>query len=315
MKKLNLSGSDITTSNMALGLMRIQDLDDGEIRTLVHTALDAGIDFMDHADVYRREVHQCERRFAEAMRLAPSERDKITIQTKAGIIRDGVPMHMDHSYDHLIAAVEGSLKALATDRIDVWLLHRPDALSQPEEVARAFEDLESTGKVRAFGVSNYTPSQLELLRCHVRQLLVVNQLQLSLTHAPSIAHGLVANMADEPESAGRDGGIIDYCRLHNITIQAWSPFQIGYDRYTSNTFLGSPDHQDLNGVIDRLAAKYCVPPIAVATAWITRHPALMQVILGTTKPERITQAASGSEIPLGRDEWYELYRAAGHRMP
>ncbi|GAA4055108.1 aldo/keto reductase [Actinomadura miaoliensis] len=311
MKTFTLPGTDISAPNVVLGLMRIADKSDEEIRALVRTARDVGIDFVDHADIYGRTTHECERRFAEAMRFTPSERDAVTIQTKAGIVREGP--YYDHSYEHLIATVEESLRALDTDRIDILLLHRPDALVEPEEVARAFDELEAAGKVRAFGVSNHTPGQIELLRRYVRQPIVVNQLQLSITHAPIIAQGLTANIMGEPESVTLDGGgIIDYCRLHDITVQAWSPFQSGI---VDGVFLGAPEHAELNAVIDRLAAEYGVPPIAIATAWITRHPARMQVVLGTTTPERVAGAAQGSDIPLTRPEWYELFRAAGHRIP
>lgn len=311
MKRLVLPGTDITAPNVVLGLMRIWQKTDAEIRTLVGTAREAGIDFVDHADVYGRGPHVCERRFAEAMKLSPSQRDEITIQTKAGVVREGPSI--DLSYEHLISAVDGSLEALGTDRIDILLLHRPDALVEPEEVARALDELETSGKVLAFGVSNHTPRQLDLLRRYVRQPLVVNQLQLSLTHAPIVAQGVVSNMLDEPEAAVLDGGgVIDYCRLHDITIQAWSPFQA---RLLNGVYLGSPDYPELNGVIGRLAAHYDVPPLAIATAWITRHPARMQVVLGTTTPHRVADAAQGSEIPLTRSEWYELFRAAGHTVP
>ena len=311
MKTIRLSGIDRPAPDVVLGLMRIQDLDDDAVRTLVRTARDAGIDFFDHADVYGRDMHGCERRFAEAMRLSPSEREQITIQTKAGIVREGP--YFDFSYEHLIEAVEGSLRALETDYIDILLLHRPDALVEPDEVARAFDELEAAGKVRAFGVSNHTPRQIDLLKKSVRQQLVANQIQLSITHAPSIAQGVAANMQGEQQSVTLDsGGIIDYCRLHDIAIQAWSPFQAGF---FNGVFLGSPDYADLNAVIDRLAAAYDVPPIAIAVAWITRHPAAMQVVLGTTTPERVSGAAQGSDVALTRAEWYELFRAAGHRVP
>jgi len=311
MKTIELTGIDRPAPNVVLGLMRIQDLDDGAVRTLVRTARDAGIDFFDHADIYGDDVHGCERRFAEALQLTPAERAQVTIQTKAGIVREGP--YFDFSYEHITASVEGSLRALDTDYIDILLLHRPDALVEPDEVARAFDDLEAAGKVRAFGVSNHTPRQIDLLKKSVRQPIVANQLQLSITHSPTIAQGVAANMQAEPQSVTLDGGgVVDYCRLHDITVQAWSPFQAGF---FNGVFLGSPDYLELNAVIDRLAAAYDVPPIAIAVAWITRHPAHMQVVLGTTTPERVAHAALGSDIPLTRAEWYELFRAAGYRVP
>ncbi|WP_368497115.1 aldo/keto reductase family oxidoreductase [Herbiconiux sp. A18JL235] len=312
MKSFTLPGTDITAPNIVLGLMRIAEKTDDEVRELVHTARDAGIDFVDHADVYGNPVlHGCERRFAEAMQLTPSERDAVTIQTKAGIVPDGP--YFDFSYEHLIESVEGSLEALQTDRIDILLLHRPDALVEPDEVARAFDELHESGKVRAFGVSNHTPRQIELLKRSVRQPIVANQLQLSITHSPIIAQGVSSNMAGAEQSITLDGGgILDYCRLNDITVQAWSPFQAGF---FDGVFLDAERFPELNAVIDRLAAKYDVPPIAIATAWITRHPAQMQVVLGTTTPQRVTDAAQGSDIPLTRAEWYELFRTAGHIVP
>jgi predicted oxidoreductase len=309
MKTISLGGNP--APNVVLGLMRIQDKTDDEVRELIATARDAGIDFFDHADVYGSDLHGCERRFAEAMQLTPAQRDEITLQTKCGIVPDGP--YFDYSYEHIISSVEGSLRALDTDRIDILLLHRPDALVEPEEVARAFDELEASGKVRAFGVSNHTPRQIDLLKSAVTQPLVANQLQLSITHAPIVVQGLAGNMQGLDQSLVRDGGgIVDYCRLNDITVQAWSPFQAGF---FNGVFLGSPDYPELNAVIDRHAAAYDVPAIAIATAWITRHPADMQVVLGTTSPERVAGAALGSDIPLTRAEWYELVRAAGYRVP
>nr|WP_281728290.1 aldo/keto reductase [Cellulomonas denverensis] len=301
---------DIQAPNVVLGLMRIAEKTDDEIRELLAIARDAGITFVDHADVYGGALHRCESRFAEAMNLSPSERAELTIQTKCGIVREGP--YFDFSYEHIMESVEGSLRALRTDYIDILLLHRPDALVEPDEVARAFDELHAAGKVRAFGVSNHTPGQIELLRASLNQPIVANQLQLSITHAPLVAQGLAANMAAEGQSVNRDGGLLDYCRLHGITVQAWSPFQAGF---FTGTFLGHPEYAELNEVIDTLAARYQVPAIAIATAWITRHPAQMQVVLGTTNPERVAGAAQGSELPLTRAEWYALTRAAGHIIP
>lgn len=310
MKTFTLPGTDMTVPNVVLGLMRIQDKTDEEVRTLVGTARDAGITFLDHADVYGSDLHGCERRFAEALRLTSSEREEFVIQSKAGIVPDGP--YFDFSYEHIVESVNGSLAALGTDYLDILLLHRPDALVEPEEVARAFDELAAAGKVRAFGVSNHTPYQIELLRRYVSQPLVANQLQLSITHAPSVAQGVASNMQALDQSIMRDGGIVDYCRIHDITVQAWSPFQAGF---FDGPFLGSDRYPELNAVIDRLSAQYGVPAEAIAVAWITRHPAQMQVVLGTTTPERVAAAAQGSDLALTRAEWYDLYRAAGYLVP
>ena len=292
-------------------MMRIHDKDEAQIRDLYRTARDAGIDFFDHADIYGGSMHFCEGRFADALGLSTAERGEITLQTKCGIVpADGM---FDFSYEHIVAQVEGSLKALRTDYIDVLLLHRPDALVEPDEVARAFDELSASGKVRAFGVSNHTPRQIDLLRTAVQQPFIANQLQLSMTHAPIIAQGVAANMVGEEQSVVRDGGgVVEYCRINDITIQAWSPFQSGF---FTGVFLGNPEYAKLNAVIDRLAAIHAVTPIGIATAWITRHPANMQVVLGTTTPGRLQEAAAGADLVLSRAEWYELYRAAGHLLP
>lgn len=300
-----------TAPAVIAGMMRIDGKSDAEIRTLYDTARSAGIDFFDHADIYGGAMHVCEQRFAEALALSPAQRDEIVLQTKCGIVPDqGM---FDFSYGHIMTQVDGSLRALNTDRIDVLLLHRPDALVEPEEVARAFDELEASGKVRAFGVSNHTPRQIDLLRSAVNQPLIANQLQLSITHAPIIAQPVAANMAGVEQSTVIDGGgIVEYCRLNDITIQAWSPFQAGF---FTGVFLGNPEYPELNAAINRIADAHGVTPIGVATAWITRHPAGMQVVLGTTTPERVAEAAAGADITLSRAEWYELFRAAGHLLP
>lgn len=311
MKTFTMPGSDIVAPNVVLGLMRIGEKTDAEIQELYATAREVGIDFFDHAAVYGSELHGCEARFANALKLSTEERAGITLQTKVGIVKDGP--YFDFSYDHIIESVDASLRALQTDYIDILLLHRPDALVEPEDVARAFDELLAAGKVRAFGVSNHTPRQIDLLKRYVQQPLIANQVQLSITHAPIIAAGVASNMHGLEQSITLDGGgILDYCRLHDITIQAWSPFQAGF---FTGTFLGDPEYAALNMTLDRLAAAYETTPIAIATAWITRHPANMQVVLGTTNPGRVAEAAQGSEIPLSRAQWYELFRAAGYIVP
>ncbi|GAA1441895.1 aldo/keto reductase [Leifsonia poae] len=309
MKTFTLPGTTLEAPNIILGLMRISKLSDEEVRELVGSARDAGINYLDHADVYGDEPHGCERRFGDAMRLSPSERESWIIQSKVGI-REG---SFDFSKDHILTSVDESLEALRTDHLDVLLLHRPDTLVEPEEVAAAFETLHAAGKVRNFGVSNHTPGQVELLKRFVRQPLVINQVQLSITHAPLIASGIAANMAGLDQSIDRDNGILDYSRLHDITLQAWSPFQ---KAFFDGVFLGDREsYPELNDVIDELAAAYDVPPAAIAVAWITRHPAQMQVVLGTTNPGRVRDSAAGSDIPLTRQEWYRLFTAAGYILP
>jgi len=309
MKTLSLPGTDLPASNVILGLMRIQELSDDEIRELVGAARESGINFFDHADIYGSSRHGCETRFGEAITFSPSEREQVYIQSKVGI-RDG---YFDFSKEHILTSVDESLAALNTDYLDILLLHRPDTLMEPEEVAEAFDQLHSAGKVRHFGVSNQTPGQIELLKRSLNQPLLVNQVQLSITHASLIAQGIAINMAGLDQSIDRDNGVLDYSRLNGMTLQAWSPFQKGF---FDGVFVGDREAlPELNDLLDQLAEKYDVTPTGIAVAWITRHPANIQVVLGTTKPERVRESAAGSEIPLTREEWYGLFRAAGHTVP
>lgn len=307
MRSTSLGTSKIPASNIILGCMRIKDLDDAVIRQLVSTALDEGVTMFDHADIYGGG-HACEERFGSALGWSSSDREQVILQSKCGI-RDG---YFDFSAEHIASSVDETLRALRTDYLDVLLLHRPDALMEPQEIAEAFDSLAASGKVRAFGVSNHSRGQLELLRSVVGQPLVANQLQLSLTHAPIIAEGVALNMADA-QSIDRSGGILDYCRLTATTVQAWSPMRgPGWE----GPFLGDRARfPELNDVVDRLAAEYQVAPEAIATAWITRHPADIQVVLGTTSPDRLRRSIPGSDLPLTRPQWYELFRAAGHIVP
>ena len=309
MKTQSIARTDLSVSAVVLGLMRIAELDDEEIRTLVGAARDAGITMFDHADIYGGERHGSERRFGDAVSFTPAEREQVVVQSKVGI-RDG---YFDFSAEHILTTVDESLAALRLEHLDLLLLHRPDALVEPEEVASAFDALESSGKVRYFGVSNHTPGQIDLLARTVRQPLVVNQVQLSITHAPIIAQGVAANMVRLDQSVDRGLGMLDHARLHDITLQAWSPFQKGF---FDGVFLGDREHfAELNDVLDELAASYGVTPMAIATAWITRHPAGIQVVLGTTNPGRVTDAAAGADVVLTRPEWYRLFTAAGHVLP
>lgn len=309
MKTLTLPNANLEVSNIILGLMRIAPLAGDDIKSLVGASRDAGINFFDHADIYGGEPHECERRFGDAVTFSARERATIAIQSKVGI-RSGF---WDFSKEHILRSVDESLDALKTDYLDILLLHRPDALVEPEEVAEAFDILHDAGKVLNFGVSNHTPGQIELLKRSVSQPLIVNQVQLSITHAPLIAAGVTANMAGLDQSIDRDNGILDYCRLNDITLQAWSPFQKGF---FDGVFLGDREnYAELNDVIEQLARTYDVPPAAIAVAWITRHPAHMQVVLGTTNVEHLQESSAGSDVPLTREEWYRLFTAAGHILP
>ncbi|QII08787.1 aldo/keto reductase family oxidoreductase [Rhodococcoides fascians A25f] len=289
--------------------MRITDLDENQIRRLVDTALDVGVTVFDHADIYGGTPHTCEKRFGDAVKLTPAQRERVYIQSKVGI-REG---WFDFSKDHIVTTVEESLTALGVDHLDTLLLHRPDSLVEPEDVAAAFDELHASGKVLTFGVSNHTPGQIELLKTAVKQPIVFDQVQLSIVHSPLIAAGLTANMSSEDQSIDRDNGLLDYARARGITLQAWSPFQSGS---ASGVFVGDRvNYPELNTALDEIAESHGSTPSAIATAWITRHPANIQVVLGTTNPDRVVEAAAGSDLRLTRQEWYRLFIAAGHTLP
>ena len=308
MKTFTPPHTTLDASNVILGLMRISQLDDAAIRTLVGAARDSGINYFDHADVYGGD-HGCERRFGDAITFTPADRESVIIQSKVGI-RNGF---WDFSKQHILSSVDETLAALRLEYLDVLLLHRPDTLVEPDDVAAAFDALQKAGKVRNFGVSNQTPGQVELLKRSVTQPLAFNQVQLSITHAPLIAQGIAANMAGLDQSIDRDNGILDYARRNDITLQAWSPFQKGF---FDGVFIGDRENYGpLNDALDEIAAAHGVTPTGIAIAWITRHPANMQVVLGTTKPERVVESAAGSDVPLSREEWYRLFTAAGHTLP
>jgi predicted oxidoreductase len=286
--------------------MRINSVGKSGAERLVRTAIDAGANFFDHADVYGDG--ECEEIFAEAVQMSDAVREKIILQSKCGI-RKGVAF--DFSKKHILEAVDGSLKRLRTDYLDVLLLHRPDALVEPEEVAEAFDILQGNGKVRNFGVSNQNPMQIKLLQKFVKQPIVANQLQLSAAYATMISQGLHVNMQDDP-AVNRDGSILDFCRLNDITIQPWSPFQYGF---FGGVFLGDVKFPELNAKIDEIAKKYETSNTAITMAWLLRHPAKMQPVTGTMNPERLKECAKAADIALTREEWYEIYLAAGNILP
>jgi len=311
-KTLELPQTDLTASDVVVGLMRINDMSDEDIRALYSASRDAGVNMFDHAAVYG-EWHGCEERFGAAVTLSPAERAEIVLQTKVGIRPTPNGAYFDFSYEHILESVHESLKALQTDYVDVLLLHRPDALVEPEEVAKAFDELHAAGKVHHFGVSNHTPGQVDLLKKHVRQPLAFNQVQLSITHANVISQGLTANMGGLDQSISRDNDILNYSRINDITLQAWSPFQKGF---FDGVFLGDREqYAELNDVLEEVAAAHGVTPTGIAVAWITRHPAHFQVVLGTTNPQRVRDSAAGSDVELSREEWYRIFTAAGHTVP
>lgn len=304
MRYKNIDG--VSASLIAQGCMRISGLTGTQIDRLIRTDLDGGINFFDHADIYGGGA--CEEKFGDFLRANPSLRGQMLIQTKCGIKKGSY----DFSRAHILSRVDRSLQLLKTDYLDFLLLHRPDALCEPEEVADAFDTLYRAGKVRHFGVSNHNPMQIALLSKYLgSNRICANQLQFSMTNTTMIDAGVHVNMEDAA-AVNRDGGVLDYCRLHDITIQPWSPFQHGF---FEGPFIGNPAYAALNEALERIAAAYGITPTGLAVAWILRHPAKMQPIIGTTSPERVGEICRASDIAITREEWYELYRASGKTLP
>lgn len=304
MKKIPLGKSSLEVSSLSLGCMRMAGLSPADAAATVKAAWESGISFFDHADIYGGG--KSEKVFAKAVHDLGLARDQMHLQSKCGI-RKG---YFDFSKTHILESVDGILSRLQTDYLDVLLLHRPDVLMEPAEVAEAFSVLKTSGKVRHFGVSNQNPLQMAFLQQALDMPLVANQLRFSIAHTPMIDHGLNVNMSDDP-AVDRDGGVLDYCQLHKITVQPWSPMQAG----SGGVFLDHPDYAELNEVLQRIAEDRGVPVSAVAIAWLLRHPAKMQPILGSMTPQRIQDMSRACEVNLTRPEWYEIYRAAENRLP
>jgi len=307
-KKISISA--LNASRIGLGCGRVSTLSVADAQKLVNTALDAGVNFFDHADAYGNG--QSEAIFAEAIGMSPSIRDTIILQTKCAIRGIDTPdVYFDQSKEHILEAVPGSLKRLKTDYLDILLLHRPDALAEPEEIAEAFEKLHREGKVRYFGVSNYNPMQMELLQRYLGNKLIVNQMQFNPAHTPMIDAGLNVNMTNDA-AVMRDGGTIEYCLLKNISLQAWSPFQYGL---LEGVFVGSDKYLALNQKLNEIAEKYRTGPETIVVAWILRHPAKFQVLSGSMLPARLLNACAAADISLSKGEWYQIYKAAGNKLP
>ena len=304
MKSIKIS-NQFTSSAVVLGCMRMGNLDEKRVDAIIDTALENGINFFDHADIYGGG--NAEKVFGEYLCRHKGAREKMMIQTKCAI-HDG---QFDFSKEHILSSVDKSLSRLGTDYIDVLLLHRPDTLMEPEEVAEAFDKLESSGKVKYFGVSNQNMMQMELLKTCVKQPLIINQLQFSVTEAGMVTSGMNVNMKN-PESVMHDGSFLEYSRIKNITIQAWSPFQYGF---FEGNFVDSEKYPVLNEKLAEIGEKYSISKTGVAAAWILRHPANMQIIAGTMNPEHLKDICKASDVTLTRAEWYEIYRAAGHKLP
>lgn len=295
-------------SRIILGCMRMPSLTTDKAAEIIRTAFDLGINFFDHATCYG--AGEAETRFGDAFAQTGIHREDIFIQSKCGIYPE---RHVfDWSKDAILSAVDGILSRLKTDYLDALLLHRPDLLFEPDEVAEAFDILHQSGKVRQFGVSNLMPMQIELLQKSVRQPLLFNQVQLSLEQSQLIDQALYMNNKTTELSLSRDGGLLDYCRLHDITIQAWSPLQHGFFQ---GVFIDNADFPELNSALAEIADAHHVTKTAAAIAWILRHPARMQVLAGTMNPTHLKEICDACTFTLTREEWYRLYLASGKFLP
>lgn len=308
MRYITLGQDDKELSEIVLGMMRIEDKSVKEVEELVETALSVGINAFDLADIYGRG--RCEELLGLVLKNRQDLREEMWIQSKCGI-RIEEFTYFDFSKDYIIKSVDGILQRLKIDHLDSLLLHRPDALMESDQVAEAFDLLYKQGKVRNFGVSNQNPMMMELLKKDVKQPLAVNQLQLSAAFTPGFESGFHVNMEDS-QAAMRDGSIFEYCKLHDVVIQAWSVLQFGYFK---GNFVGNEKFQALNQVLDRLAIKYGVTSSTIAVSWILRYPAKMQAVVGTTNPKHLREVSQAANFSLTRKEWYEIYLAAGNNLP
>ena len=305
MRTIEVPETGKAVSVIGIGCMRIADMTTEQADTFIRTALDAGVNFVDEADIYGGG--KAEEVVGSVLKNDPSLRDKLFLQSKCAI-HDGM---FDFSKEYILKSVDGILARLHTDHLDSLLLHRPDALMEPEEVGEAFDELKKSGKVLAFGVSNENPYQMDYLQSGLSVKLWTNQVQMSCTHTVMLDAGFNVDMHND---AGimRDGGIIPYCQKNKMSIQVWSPLQMGY---FEGVFLGNEKYKALNEKLVEIGEKYGVGTDVIAYAWLLRIPGRMQVVLGTTKSERVVNAAKAADITLSRSEWYDIYRAAGNQLP
>lgn len=306
MKYVKFGTTNEKVPAIVLGCMRLSSLSVLEAAEYIEQAVSKGVNFFDHADIY--SAGQCEEIFGMAFQQTDLKREDVFIQSKCGIVSK---LRYDFSKEHILSSVDGSLKRLGVDYLDALLLHRPDALVEPEEVAEVFDILHTSGKVRYFGVSNHKPMQIELLKKYVKQPLVANQMQLSAAHASMISNGIEANMLTTG-AVDRDGSVLDYCRVNDITIQAWSPFQYGK---IAGVFLKNKEFAVLNDKLAEIGENYDVSATTMAVAWLLRHPANMQVLAGTMNFSRLEEICKACNIQMTRQEWYDIFRAAGNILP
>lgn len=309
MRYIEFGSNKTKVSEVVLGTMRIWDKTPEQVADLIETALDCGINAIDTAPIYGPS----EAILGNAFAARPGLRDRVWLQTKLGIRKHPrlEANYFDFSYEHIMESVENSLSALQTDHIDSLLLHRPDALMEPSEIARAFQELQASGKVLDFGVSNQNPAIMERLSRVLPMPLAANQVQMSAAFTPMFDAFFNANMQND-EAVMRDGGILEYCDDHDMAVQAWSVLQHGY---FGGVFLNDPDYAGLNEVLERIAADHNATKTAVAINWVLRYPTKMQALVGTTQPKRVRESAAACDWVMSREEWYEVYLGSGHRLP
>ena len=309
MKSINVVNGPSNASAIVMGCMRMPALSVDQAEKMIQTAVELVINFFDNATCYG-ENGEAEKRFGDAFKQSGLKREDVIIQSKCGLRFER--NEFDWSKENILTSVDESLSRMKTDYLDALLLHRPDLIFEPEQVAEAFDILEKNGKVRYFGVSNVPPMELELLKRYVKQPLVFNQLQFSLEQSQLIDQPLYLNNLTTERSIDRDNGTVDYCRLNDITIQAWSPLQHGFFK---GCFVDSPEFPEINKVLSELAEKYSVSKTAIAIAWILRHPAKMQAIAGTMNPVHLKEICDATKVELTHNEWYKLYLSSGKKLP
>lgn len=314
MKKFGKSNYGFNLSRLAYGCWRIAGASNpGEVTSdkekagikAVITAYENGYTVFDNADIYGGGA--AEILLGKAIKEVPGMRENIVIVTKCGVRRAGdpvpdVPYRYDFSKEYIVCSCEGSLKRLGVDSIDIYLLHRPDYLCDPEEVAEAFEKLHAQGKVKAFGASNFSPSQVTMLQKYCPFKIITNQIEISLL-----------------ETSAFEDGRLDQCIAEKIIPMAWSPLGGGLIcQETKYSITKAPQEkvQRVREALNKISMKYGVSPSVIGLAWLLKHPSKIMPIVGSVNPERIREAAKADEIELTREDWYYLYEASrGCRLP
>jgi predicted oxidoreductase len=307
-RELPINQMRISDSRLALGCMGFGDADPSGSRASLSqamaafdTACEIGITLFDHADIYREG--RAEAAFGEWLKARPGLRDRLCIQSKCGIR----PGRYDFSAEHILASVDGSLRRLGISCLDILLLHRPDPLMEPDEIAATFASLKASGKVRYFGVSNMNAAQVRWLQHHLPDPLVVNQLEMNLVKLDWLEQGVLVNQDARPGMHFGEG-LLEHCRLEGIQLQAWRPLAQGQlcDRLPDD----APERLKRTAErVHTLAAEMDTTPESIVLGWLMRHPAGIQPVIGTTRPERILACRDAVRVgqAMSREQWYSLY--------